>query len=157
MIIMHIIYNIGKTGAFCLPIIQIVYETLKDISEGKGNKMVNQSCKYNQIIMKVTFIEYIFLNLTAPHCLLSFFDRGDALAVTPDGLRCQSREFKEWHGGRATKGVFGPGVYCYEASVADEGLCRIGWSTQQVIMFKYKYNLVVYICILCVYNMYVYI
>ena len=26
----------GKTGAFCLPILQIVWETLKDIREGKG-------------------------------------------------------------------------------------------------------------------------
>jgi hypothetical protein len=28
----------GKTGAFCLPIIQIVWETLKDIQAGKGSK-----------------------------------------------------------------------------------------------------------------------
>jgi len=28
----------GKTGAFCLPILQTVYETLKDIQEGKGRK-----------------------------------------------------------------------------------------------------------------------
>ena len=26
----------GKTGAFCMPVIQIVYETLKDIQEQKG-------------------------------------------------------------------------------------------------------------------------
>ena len=26
----------GKTGAFCLPIIQIVWETLRDLREGKG-------------------------------------------------------------------------------------------------------------------------
>lgn len=88
--------------------------------------------------MHVLFLIYIFLinlnfiTVAAPHCLLSFFDRGDALAVTPDGLRCQSREFKEWHGAKATKGVFGSGAYCYEATVIDEGLCRIGWSTQQV-------------------------
>lgn len=28
----------GKTGAFCLPIIQIVWETLKDLESGKGSK-----------------------------------------------------------------------------------------------------------------------
>lgn len=28
----------GKTGAFCLPILQIVWETLKDLAEGKGSK-----------------------------------------------------------------------------------------------------------------------
>lgn len=26
-------------------------------------------------------------------------------AIGPDGLCCQSREFKEWHGCRSTKGV----------------------------------------------------
>nr|CAD7412483.1 unnamed protein product [Timema poppensis] len=86
----------GKTGAFCIPIIQIVWETLKDLEAGKGT----------------------------PNWTLSFFDRGSALAVTPDGLRCQSREQKEWHGCRATKGVQGKGKYYYEATVTDEGLCR---------------------------------
>lgn len=59
------------------------------------------------------------------------FDRSAAFAVTPDGLRCQSREFKEWHGGRSTKGVSGGGKYYFETVVQDEGLCRVGWSTQQ--------------------------
>lgn len=36
---------------------------------------------------------------------MSFFDRGNALAVTPDGYLCQSREQREWHGCRATTGV----------------------------------------------------
>ena len=27
----------GKTGAFCLPILQIVWETLKDLETGKGS------------------------------------------------------------------------------------------------------------------------
>nr|QOS47381.1 DEAD-box DDX1 [Locusta migratoria] len=100
----------GKTGAFCLPIIQIVWETLKDLEAGKGSKIIAQ---------------------TSPHWTLSFFDRGPAMAVTPDGLRCQSREQKEWHGCRATKGVQGKGRYYYEATVTDEGLCRVGWSTVQ--------------------------
>ncbi|XP_067005391.1 ATP-dependent RNA helicase Ddx1 [Anabrus simplex] len=100
----------GKTGAFCLPIIQIVWETLKDIEAGKGSKVVAQ---------------------TSHLWVLSFFDRGPAMAVTPDGLRCQSREPKEWHGCRATKGVHSKGKYYYEATVTDEGLCRVGWSTAQ--------------------------
>lgn len=54
------------------------------------------------------------------------------MAITPDGLRCQSREQKEWFGCRANKGVFGSGKYYFEATVTDEGLCRVGWSTQQV-------------------------
>ncbi|XP_047999497.1 ATP-dependent RNA helicase Ddx1 [Leguminivora glycinivorella] len=99
----------GKTGAFCLPILQIVWETLKDIQEGKTSKVIAQ---------------------TSSEWTMSFFDRNDALAVTPDGLRCQSRDQKMWHGCRATKGVHTKGAYYYEATVTDEGLCRVGWSTQ---------------------------
>lgn len=101
----------GKTGAFCLPILQTVWETLKDISEGKSTKVSSQ---------------------TSSTCTMSFFDRTEALAVSPDGLRCQSRDFREWHGCRATKGVHTKGAYYYEATVTDEGLCRVGWSTQAV-------------------------
>lgn len=100
----------GKTGAFCLPILQIVHETLLDILQGKKGKLVTHApAKWG----------------------LSFFDRNSAMAVTPDGLRCQSREAKEWHGCRATKGVKGSGKYFFEAVVTDEGLCRVGWSTSQ--------------------------
>lgn len=100
----------GKTGAFCIPIVQIVWETLRDLTEGKGTKGSA---------------------VTIPPWTLSFYDRGQALAVTPDGFRCQSREFKEWHGCRCTTGVRNTGKYYYEATVEDEGLCRVGWSTQQ--------------------------
>lgn len=36
----------GKTGAFCLPIIQIVWETLKDLESGKAVKVAgsDKSC-----------------------------------------------------------------------------------------------------------------
>jgi hypothetical protein len=33
------------------------------------------------------------------------------------------------HGARCTKGVINRGKYYYEATVTDEGLCRVGWST----------------------------
>uniref|UniRef100_A0A646QIB3 ATP-dependent RNA helicase n=1 Tax=Hemiscolopendra marginata TaxID=943146 RepID=A0A646QIB3_9MYRI len=105
----------GKTGAFCLPIIQIVWETLKDIQQGKGKKIADG-------------------NPVSTKWALSFFDRGSAMAVSPDGLLCQSREQKEWHGCRSTKGVNGRGKYYYEATVTDEGLCRVGWSTQQAAL-----------------------
>ncbi len=103
----------GKTGAFCLPILQIVWETLKDIAEGKGGKITAS-------------------NVTP--WTMSFFDRGNALAVTPDGLKCQSREFKEWHGNRCTTGVKNKGKYYFEATVTDEGLCRVGWSTEKAVL-----------------------
>jgi len=104
----------GKTGAFCLPILQITWETLKDFQEGGGKKKDGDG--------------------SAPvstKWAMSFFDRGPALAVTPDGVRCQSREQKEWHGCRGTKAVVGKGKYYYEATVTDEGLCRVGFATAQ--------------------------
>ncbi|XP_067621426.1 ATP-dependent RNA helicase Ddx1-like isoform X2 [Eurosta solidaginis] len=102
----------GKSGAFCLPILQIVWELLRDLEEGKVSKPVAAG------------------GAIAPWTM-SFFDRGAALAVTADRMRCQSREFKEWHGCRATTGVHGKGKFYYEATVTDEGLCRVGWSTEQ--------------------------
>lgn len=101
----------GKTGAFCLPILQIVWETLKDEQLGKTKK------------------DGLSGGGVGTKWALSFFDRGTALAVSPDGMMCQSREFKEWHGCRSTKGVQNKGKYYYEAKVTDEGLCRVGWST----------------------------
>jgi len=99
----------GKTGAFCLPILQITWESLKDLKEGKKGGKVEAAAVPEKWTM-------------------SFFDRGPALAVSPDGLRCQSREQREWHGARAVKGVSGRGKYYYEATVTDEGLCRVGFS-----------------------------
>ena len=32
----------GKTGAFCLPTLQIVWETIRDAQMGKGNAVANQ-------------------------------------------------------------------------------------------------------------------
>lgn len=102
----------GKTGAFCLPVLQIVWETLQDIGSGKTSSSAAQ-------------------HQHSTHWSLSLFDRGSALAVTPDGLRCQCREPKEWHGCRANKGVQGNEKFFFEAIVTDEGLCRVGWSTNQ--------------------------
>nr|XP_033337040.1 ATP-dependent RNA helicase Ddx1-like isoform X2 [Megalopta genalis] len=106
----------GKTGAFCLPVLQIVWETLKDFESGKATA---SSTSHSQ---------------PSKHWSLSLFDRGTALAVTPDGLRCQSREQKEWHGCRANKGVQGNKKFFFEATVTDEGLCRVGWSMSQATL-----------------------
>nr|XP_045625919.1 ATP-dependent RNA helicase Ddx1-like [Procambarus clarkii] len=103
----------GKTGAFCLPILQIVWESLKDIQLGKTSKVTKE---------------------ISPLWLMSFFDRDAGMAVTPDGLRCQSRDPKTWQGARCTKGVTGKGKYYYEAVVSDEGLCRVGWATPQAAL-----------------------
>ncbi len=56
------------------------------------------------------------------------------MAVNPEGTVCQSRD-AGWSGLRATKGVVNNGKYYYEATVSDEGLCRVGWSLNEVIQF----------------------
>ncbi|ERE68537.1 ATP-dependent RNA helicase DDX1-like protein [Cricetulus griseus] len=83
--------------AFSIPVIQIVYETLKDQQEGKKGKTTIKT---------------------------------GASAIGSDGLCCQSREVKEWHGCRATRGLL-KGKHYYEVSCHDQGLCRVGWSTMQ--------------------------
>lgn len=103
----------GKTGAFCLPVVQIVWETLKDLQDGKCGKGSAGPGSADQ------------------GWRMSFNDRGAAIAITPDGLKTQSRHQKEWHGCRTTKGVSGHGRYYYEAIVTDEGLCRVGFSTEE--------------------------
>lgn len=40
----------GKTAAFCLPILQIVWETLKDLESGKTAKVSSASCKFKLMI-----------------------------------------------------------------------------------------------------------
>lgn len=99
----------GKTGAFCLPIIQIVYETLRDRQQGKNTKAMTSS-KPKEV-------------------LLNAYDKDDAFAIAADGFLCQCREHKEWSGCRSTMGVT-TGKFYYEAMVTDEGLCRLGWSTR---------------------------
>ena len=94
----------GKTGAFCLPILQIVQETLVNQLEGKSTH-------------------------TPQRCTMNFWDRDENMAISRDGLVCQSRD-KFWQGCRCTWGVLQEGRYYYESMVTDEGLCRIGWSTQ---------------------------
>ena len=129
----------GKTGAFCLPVIQIVYETLKDIQEHKGMSKPDSSKK----------------TIAPVGVKMSFHDRTPAMgiqpfevenieifkililnlkAIDPEGELCQSRDQNQWHGCRCTKGVINKGKYYFEATVTDEGLCRVGWSTQDAVL-----------------------
>jgi ATP-dependent RNA helicase DDX1 len=55
-------------------------------------------------------------------------------AIDPEGLLCQSRDQAQWHGCRCAKGVINKGKYYYEATVTDEGLCRVGWSTPEATL-----------------------
>ena len=106
----------GKTGAFCLPVLQITWESLKDLQDkkkGSGTASTSSSASNND----------------DSGWRMSVLDRGPAIAISPDGLQAQSRHQKEWHGCRANNGVSNRGMYYYEAIVTDEGLCRIGFST----------------------------
>lgn len=100
----------GKTGAFCLPVIQVVYETLTSQTSG-GNK--------KETAEKTQKVKWE----------MSKFDREPAFAISEDGLLCQAREQRQWQGARSTYGVTQYGNYYYEVTVTDEGLCRIGYST----------------------------
>lgn len=80
----------GKTGAFCLPILQIVHETLRDLRDGRNKKRAGGSVPTSETPWR-----------------MSVFDRGAGLAITPDGLRCQARDQYAWSGCRATTGVKG--------------------------------------------------
>ena len=93
----------GKTGAFCLPVIQIVYETLKDLEEGRSVAKKNRFSSSGAV--------------GGAQVRMSVFDRTDAFAVDSTGLLCQSRDCQGWHGARANKGVSDSGRYYYEVSL----------------------------------------
>ncbi len=96
----------GKTGAFCLPVVQIVHERLRG--------QVGRSHVEEKI----------------DSCVMSMQHRSSIVAISDDGLQCQARSDKEWGGCRATGCMKGRGRSYYEIVVEDEGLCRVGWATQ---------------------------
>jgi len=102
----------GKTGAFALPVIQIVYETL--VNRFRGNDIAAPSTGKTD-------------EGPTSACRLNVEDRDAVVAISPDGVTCQARSETSWGGCRATRGAFGGRVY-YEATIKDEGLCRVGWA-----------------------------
>lgn len=107
----------GKTGAFALPVLQIVYEariqealTSRQLSERASDAIMGEADERGQTVR------------------LDPDDRTDGMAISPTGHACQSRSEHRWEGCRATGGAAAGCVY-YEATVMDEGLCRIGWAT----------------------------
>ena len=108
----------GKTAAFALPLIQGAHEDLvRWERESKSPKAPERK----------RLKESSDAPSKKPECLLSEEDRDAMLAVSKDGLVCQSRGERAWSGCRATKGVFS-GKHYYEIVVRDEGLCRVGWT-----------------------------
>lgn len=95
----------GKTGAFCLPIAQIVWERRK---APESSTSTSESLKVFELNRE---------------------DRDPSLAIDKTGLNCECRVGKEWHGARGRAGVYGGGKYYYEVTITRDGLCRVGWAT----------------------------
>lgn len=91
----------GKTGAFCIPMLQTVYETLHAAPRPAAPP-----------------------DPSAP-LALSPADRSRDVAL--DGVAAQCRAAVAWQGVRATRGV-ARGRWYFVARPEDEGLCRLGWS-----------------------------
>lgn len=86
----------GKTAAFSLPLLQIIHEDLRRrSSERPSLQRRDPSAAGNR-------------------WRISVVDKDDEIAVSPDGLACQSRAPK-WAGARGQTGVSG-GAYCFEVS-----------------------------------------
>ncbi|RYG45827.1 DEAD/DEAH box helicase, partial [archaeon] len=110
----------GKTGAFGLPALQIVHENRR--ADALAAAHAAEAGSAGASAAKRARVEVATVLNTA--------DRSPMMAIAPDGVTCQCRQEREWAGARATRGVLAPAKAYYEAQVADEGLCRFGWSTQ---------------------------
>mmetsp|Transcript_12763 Transcript_12763/g.38636 ORF Transcript_12763/g.38636 Transcript_12763/m.38636 type:complete len:728 (+) Transcript_12763:217-2400(+) len=99
----------GKTGAFALPVLQIAHEISSNVA------MLPSSSR-----AAVSQEKVIGMNVA---------DRDRSLAIAPDHLLCQTRDQQAWAGARSCFGV-AKGKYYYEVTVTDEGLGRVGFSTQ---------------------------
>lgn len=109
----------GKTGAFALPVLQIVHEVLVARQRG-GNAGGDASDAAEPSAAPPPG--------GAAACRLNTEDRNAVVAIAADGVTCQARSADSWGGARATVGATAGKVY-YEATVSDEGLCRVGWAT----------------------------
>lgn len=101
----------GKTGAFCVPVFQIVYETrTTNLSKAVAHAEATDSPDNEGSVR------------------LSVADRGRDVAVNERGDVVQCRNPSIWQGVRATKGV-ARGKWYFVARPQDEGICRVGWSS----------------------------
>ena len=113
----------GKTGAFGIPVLQIVHEALRDAAAaratgGPSAAMTDETAD------------------GAASVRVSVDDRSALFAVNnsppdlPKGLALtQARSPAQWAGARATVGVAHGGRHHFEITVRDDGLVRCGWST----------------------------
>ncbi|CAG2102596.1 unnamed protein product [Medioppia subpectinata] len=99
----------GKTGAFCIPVLQIVWETLYDMKKSAKKEDTTHIWR------------------------LSPSDREMNLSLSPDGLSAQSKGDQRWQGCRANYGLRRDPTsklnrFYFEVLFTDPGLARVGWS-----------------------------
>eukprot|EP00959_Pyramimonas_sp_CCMP1952_P002909 60204-Pyramimonas_sp.AAC.1 len=80
----------GKTGAFALPVLQIAHEAISEVARSHQHQAAQSGGSAAASLKDVK---------------MSVDDRDALLAVSPDGMKCQSRAQQKWSGGRATVGV----------------------------------------------------
>ncbi len=114
----------GKTGAFSLPMIQCVYERLKESAESKtkaSNTKENDSTSAMEVEGDGKGDAGVIVKLCHN-------DKDNMVVVSEDGTQATGQAEKQWTGGRATHGVV-KGRYYFEATVKSKGICRIGFSS----------------------------
>lgn len=97
----------GKTGAFCLPIVQIVHEARRTTEAPQPATLSSSD---------------------ATTITLSTIDRGRTVAVDEEHSICQCRHPIIWDGVRATRCV-ASGKWYFVARMCDDGISRLGWSS----------------------------
>ena len=110
----------GKTGAFSLPMLQCVYERLRESSSEKEsgkNKSAGEGTSMDVDEEEKDVPIKICAN-----------DKDNLVLVNEDGTQAIGQAEKQWTGGRATHGVTN-GKYYYEATVHSKGICRLGFSS----------------------------
>ena len=122
----------GKTGAFGMPILQIVHEALRNsanaASSASGSAAVTAAASAASVGAAAAAAAAAS---AASAVVMSLEDRNAMFAVRAraDGALTQARSEKQWAGGRASIGMASIGKHYYEATVKDDGLVRVGWST----------------------------
>ncbi|CAL8075999.1 unnamed protein product [Calicophoron daubneyi] len=67
----------------------------------------------------------------AEHWRISPADRTSGLGIDARGLDVAAQRGAGWQGCRSNKGVKAPGAYYFEAACLEDGLVRVGWSTNE--------------------------
>lgn len=100
----------GKTGAFCVPILQIVYESRRTTIDNNNNLQQHSSSSSSSITLSST-------------------DRGRNVAVDSEKNIAQSRHPVVWDGVRSSHCVC-HGKWYFIGRIRDDGIGRIGWSSK---------------------------